>query len=233
MRGKLSDEQIDYFLGASDDITHYDQWFKVAKHILKTTHDSHVFWTAGDVLSIIWKAVPQDAKSQKWFRDEVFDIFWPRVNNIWPLLNEDKIDFEHDEDSKILRDSVGWLQVLNDLNERLPELGDNYKTYEHDVNEAGFAFHRRELLNKFEVGKISLDEAMKAFFILTGFAYDDKTTSQLQELADDWLIPLAEQSEDDFEDAIKMIYRAIKHAKAYVANLVRERKNLIKNLIKS
>ena len=231
LQNELSDEQIDYFLGASDDIVHYDQWFKVAKHILKTTHDSHVFWTAGDVLSIIWKAVPSDKNSQKWFRDEVFDIFWPRVNNIWPLLNEDKIDFEHDEDSRILRDSIGWLQVLDDLNERLPELGDDYKTYEHDVNEAGFAFHRRELLNKFEAGKISLDEAMKTFFVLTDFVYDDKTTSQLQELADDWLIPLSEQSENDFEDAIKMIRRAIKHAKTYVANLARERENITKNII--
>lgn len=231
LQNKLSDEQIDYFLGASDDIAHYDQWFKVAKHILKTTHDSHVFWTAGDILSIVWKAVPQDEKSQKWFRDEVFGIFWPRVNNIWPLLNEDKIDFDHDEDSRILKDSIGWLQVLDDLNERLPELGGNYTTYEHDVNEAGFAFHRRELLNRFEAGKISLDEAMKAFFILTGFAYDNKTISQLQKLADDWLIPLAEQSEDDSEDAIKMIGRAIKHAKTYVANLARERENIAKNLI--
>ncbi len=231
LQNELSDEQIDYFLGASDDIAHYDQWFKVAKHILKTTHGSHVFWTAGDVLSIIWKVVPSDKKSQKWFRDEIFDIFWPRVGSVWPLLNEDKIDFEHDEDSRILRDSIGWLQVLNDLNERLPELGDDYKTYEHDVNEAGFAFHRRELLNKFEAGKISLDEAMKTFFMLADFVYDDKTASQLQELADDWLVPLAEQSEDDFEDAIKMIRRAIKHAKTYVANLARERENIVKNLI--
>ena len=231
LQNELSDEQIDYFLGASDDIAHYDQWFKVAKHILKTTHDSHVFWTAGDILSIVWKAVPSDKKSQKWFRDEIFDIFWSRVGSVWPLLNEDKIDFEHDEDSRILRDSIGWLQVLNDLNERLPELGDDYKTYEHDVNEAGFAFHRRELLNKFEAGKISLDEAMKTFFVLTDFVYDDKTTSQLQELADDWLIPLALQSEDDSEDAIRMIGRAIKHAKTYVANLARERENIAKNLI--
>ena len=130
-----------------------------------------------------------------------------------------------------MRDSIGWLQVLDDLNERLPELGDDYKTYEHDVNEAGFAFHRRELLNKFEAGKISLDEAMKTFFVLTDFVYDDKTTSQLQELADDWLIPLSEQSENDFEDAIKMIRRAIKHAKTYVANLARERENITKNII--
>ena len=230
LRGKLSDEQIDYFLGASDNIVHYDQWFKVAKHILKTTHNSHVFWTAGDVLSIIWKAVPQDEKSQKWFRDEIFDIFWPRVNSIWPLLNEDKIDFDRYEDSRILKDSIGWLQVLNDLNGRLPELGDDYKTYEHDVNEAGFAFHRRELLNRFEAGKISLDEAMKAFLVLTGFAYDNKTISQLQKLADDWLIPLAQQSEDDSKDAIRMIGRAIKHAKTYVTNLARERENLA-NLI--
>lgn len=231
LQDKLSDEQIDYFLGASDDITHYDQWFKVAKHVLKTTHDSHVFWTAGDILSIIWKAVPSDEKSQKWFRDEVFDIFWPRVGSVWPLLNEDKIDFERDEDSRILRDSIGWLQVLEDINERLPELGDGYVIFEHDTDPDEFARHESTLLKKLGSNDKNIDELLNLFFILTDYAYDDASVSKLQAIAEDKLIPLVESTPNAPTNAIKLARRAVKHAKTYVANLARERKNLIHNLI--
>lgn len=231
LQGKLSDEQIDYFLGASDDITHYDQWFKVVKHILKTTHDSHAFWTAGDVLSIIWKAVPQDEKSQKWFRDEVFDIFWPRVGSVWPLLNEDKIDFERDEDSRILRDAIGWLQVLEDINERLPELGDGYVIFEHDTDPDEFARHESTLLKKLSSNDKNIDELLNLFFILTDYAYDDASVSKLHAIAEDKLIPLVESSTDAPTNAVKLARRAVKHAKTYVANLARERDNLAKNLV--
>lgn len=233
LQNKLSDEQIDYFLGASDDIAHYDQWFKVAKHILKTTHDSHVFWTAGDILSIIWKAVPSDEKSQKWFRDEIFDIFWPRVDSVWPLLNEDKIDFEHDEDSQILKDSIGWLQVLDDLNERLPELGGNYITFEHNTDPDKFAHHESLLLKKFSSNDKNVDELLNLFFILTDYTYDNASASKLQTIAEDKLIPLIESSQDAPAKAIKMIRHAVQHAKTYISNLARERKNLAQNLIKS
>ena len=248
LHNELSDEQIDYFLGASDDISHYDQWFKVAKHILVTTHDSHAFWTAGDVLSIIWKAVPSDEKSQKWFRDEIFGIFWPRVGSVWPLLNEDKIDFERDEDSKILRDSIGWLQVLDDLNERLPELGDGYITFEHDTDPDEFAHHEKVLLKmldelnenteeKPESLNKNMDEILNLFFILTDYVYDNVSASKLETIAEDKLIPLvesfpfAEGSPNNPNHIVKMIRHAVKHAKKYIANLTRERKSLLKNLI--
>ena len=232
LHNKLSNEQIDYFLGASDDIVHYDQWFKVAKHILITTHDSHVFWTAGDILSIIWKAVPSDEKSQKWFRDEIFDIFWPRVGSVWPLLNKNSINFNHDEDSKILKDSIGWLQVLDDLNERLPELNNGYVTFKHDTDPNDFAHHEKILIKKLESKKKNVDELINLFFILTDFVYDDSSVSKLQAIAKDKLIPSLDSSLDTTADAIKMIRRAVEHAMAYVTNLAREQANLAKNLIK-
>ena len=230
LHNKLSNEQIDYFLGASDDIVHYDQWFKVAKHILITTHDSHVFWTAGDILSIIWKAVPSDEKSQKWFRDEIFDIFWPRVGSVWPLLNKNSINFNHDEDSKILKDSIG--QVLDDLNERLPELNNGYVTFKHDTDPNDFAHHEKILIKKLESKKKNVDELINLFFILTDFVYDDSSVSKLQAIAKDKLIPSLDSSLDTTADAIKMIRRAVEHAMAYVTNLAREQANLAKNLIK-
>lgn len=138
LNNELTDTQIDYFLGASDELRHYNKWFGVLKHILTTTHNAHTFWTAGDCMSIIWRAVPEDEKSQKWFKDQLFEIFWPRVGNIWPLQNEDKIDFSQDDETQILKDSMNWLRVLDDLKERLPELGKDFKLYDRKANDKDY-----------------------------------------------------------------------------------------------
>ena len=145
LNNELTDDEIDYFLGASDSFRHYDQWFEPLKHILKTTHNAHVFWTAGDCMSIIWRAVPEDEASQKWFRDQLFEIFWPRVGSIWPLKNEHKIDFDQDDDTKILKDSIGWLLVLDDLTERLPEHDKDYRLYNRKANDKDYHPTEKEL----------------------------------------------------------------------------------------
>lgn len=229
LNNELTDEQIDYFLGASDDISHYDKWFKVAKHILKTTNNSHVFWTAGDILSIIRKAVPEDEKSQKWFKNEIFEIFWPRVNSIWPLKNEYKIDFNQDEETKIMKDSIGWLRTLDDLKERLPDLGDKYELFEQNTDETNFAYIKGLLMGKLSSTPQNIDDLINQFFILADHACTNNHIAELQKIADQKLIPLiAGTNSNNKLDIIDMIHRAISHAKKYLADLTRERKNLAK-----
>ena len=231
---KLTDEQIDYFLGASDTIRYYDQWFKVIKHILATTNNLHVFWTAGDILSIIWKAVPEDSESQKWFKDQIFEIFWPRINSIWPLLNEDKIDFEKDESTKILRDAINWLYTLDDLKDRLPEFTEDYEVFEHDTDAADFDYDKKILLNGINSGTKPINELVQLFFSLSDHASTSSHISVLQKIARDNLIPLIKSSEDitNTPDTLGMIEKAINHAKSYLADLTRERENLALKLIK-
>ena len=227
LNGELSDEQIDYFLGASDDITHYDQWFKIIKHVLTTTHDSHVFWIAGDILSIIWKAIPTtDKKSQKWFRNQVFEIFWPRVGSVWPLKNEDAIDFNKDEDAKILKDSIGWLRVLDDLKERLPELSDDYETYDHEADKANFAYYKRSFQDSIKSSNKTIDEMMELFFNLADCAYNNTTVEELKDIAKDQLTPLVNESLINPTDTIRLINRAIKHAETFIKTIAHEHENL-------
>ena len=145
LNNEYTDDEIDYFLGASDGLHNYDQWFEPLKHILRTTRSAHVFWTAGDCMSVIWRAVPEDEKSQKWFKDQLFEICWPRVKSTWPLLNEDKINFDQSDETRILKDSIGWLRVLDDLKERLPELGKDYKLYDSNANDKDYQPTEKEL----------------------------------------------------------------------------------------
>ena len=118
LNDELPVEQVSYYLGSSERYEHFVELYPVAKHILETTEDSQLFWTAGDVLNIIWIAAPESMGG--WFKDEVFKIFWPRVKSAWAIANVDKIT-ETDE-TLILRDSIGWLKSLDDLMARLPEL---------------------------------------------------------------------------------------------------------------
>ena len=226
---KLTDEQIDYFLGASDDMSHYDKWFEVVKHILTTTNNSHVFWTAGDILNIIWQAIPEDDKSEKWIKDEIFNIFWPHVGSIWPLKNEHKIDFDQDEETKIMKGSIGWLRSLDDLKERLPELGENYELREQHSNETDFAYIKGLLIGKFSSNPQNLDDLINQFFVLTDHACTKNHIAELQKIADEKLIPLITNLDNENKlDIVDMIHRAINHAKKYLSDLAREHKNLAK-----
>lgn len=230
LHNELSDEQIDYFLGAADDFKNYDEWFKIAKYILCTTHDSHVFWVAGDIINIIWKATPTDTKYQKWFKDQIFEIFWPRVGSIWPMLNQDKIDFDADEDSKILHDSISWLESLDDLKERLPDLGQDYTLINHQSPEEEFAWAEGYLLGAIDSKESSVDELLDKFFELSDLTYSRSSVRRLEQIANTNLIPLIKNSMDvaHQDEKISLIERAVRHAKQYAANLETEKANLVK-----
>ena len=116
-------DDILYFLGATDDLRNYDKWFYLCKYLLLTTWSFDVFYLAGDILNIIWMTIsPDDEETNKWFRDQVFEIFWPRVGDIKVLTGKKELDNLNDDKRKILDDSIGWLKSLPDLKERLPKL---------------------------------------------------------------------------------------------------------------
>lgn len=224
---KLTDEQLDYFLGAADDIKDYDKWLKVTKHILKTTKDPHVFWTAGDILAIIRRAVPEDKESQKWFNDQLFGIFWSFVASIWPLNNGSLID-ENMPEARILIDSINWLHTISDIKDRLPELEDDFKIYDFNTDDADFESLKSTLLDFIKNKDCDPERAINLFSNLTDTATSPKTTKKLREFAETKFIPFIKTTDIDAKAAIDFIGKAIKHAEKYQKTLARERQNLAK-----
>ncbi len=238
MKDELTDEQIDYFLGASDTFKNYDQWFKVVKHVLETTHSYHTFWTAGDTLSIIRKAFPKDEKSQKWINDQIFEIFWPRIGSLWALENRDRLWLSADEDMEILNDSVNWLQTLGDLKSRLPELKKDLLFRNYDTDGRNFRYHKDALLSDIkndQKGTVELisEKAVNRFCALADFATTSETLKEYHEFADSTLLPYLREFKKDYdqETTLKLIHQALAHAENYQKDLAREQKNLTKNLI--
>ena len=106
LHDKMSSKQIDFYLGTEESSEFgYSELYPALKHILTTTSDEHLFWTAGDVLAIIWRLLPDENKElDSWFNKEMYNIFWPRAHSSQPqFLNSEQ---------QIANDSMGW--VVND-----------------------------------------------------------------------------------------------------------------------
>ena len=225
LANKLTDEQIDYFLGAADDTKNYNKWFKVTKYILQTTNDPHVFYTAGDILAIIRRAVPSDAKSQKWFNDQLFEIFWPRVGSIWPLQHEELIN---EGATEILTDSISWLHTISDIKDRLEELDDDFIMIDFNTDDADFKAQKSALYKIIQDKACNPTGALDLFFDLAYIATSPETTKELREFAETEFIPFIKTTEVGTKTVISLINKAVKHAETYQQTLARERQNLAK-----
>ena len=221
MNDKMSDEQISYFFGAHDDMVHYDKWYEAAKHVLMTTHDAQTFWIAGDVLNIIWIALPDDEKLQKWFRDRVFEIFWSRVGSAWPMLNKDKINFQANDELKITEDAIGWLGSLEDLRERLPELPEDYELNLSRSEDEVFKESMCSLLSGNDGDGAKYARMREGFYGLCDMASSDEHLKDLEYVKKE-LVKKFEAWSDKSAEFQKELDAAIKHAKKYVADRKRE-----------
>lgn len=120
--GKLNDDEIDYYLGVGEEHEDYAELLPVVKYIIKNTNNPHLFWTAGDVLNLIWLNLPDDEAIQKKFRKEIYDLFWPRIGSSWPIIHYDSVYITDPDARQIFEDSYGWLTSLSDLGVLNPEL---------------------------------------------------------------------------------------------------------------
>ncbi len=235
MKDELTDRQIDFFLGANDELSNYDELLPVVKYILSTTHNYHTFWTAGDVLNIIWHAVPETEKAQKWFRDEVFSIFWPRVGTAWALLNSDKINFEANDDSKILEDSINWLKCLSDLPERIPEIDKKHFVCSFRSSAADL----KEITEvsgaiKAEIKKgENVKGILNAYYDMCNLAEKPDQLEVLEGIKDAVVefIETLPGATSDRRKVLNEVKNGFKHAKKYTAHVKRESDKLVKTFV--
>lgn len=234
IKDELTDTQIDYFLGADDEMKNYDELLPVVKHILMTTHNFHTFWIAADVLNIIWHAVPEEEKAQAWFRDEVFSIFWPRVGTNWPLFNNDMVNFDLNDDTKILGESIGWLRSLTDLPNRVPGF-DRFKS--------GFKSSADDLKEITEISgaiKAEIKKGQDLKGVLNAYYDICERVEKPDQLAvleetEEALVKYLETFPDsaDRKKIISEVKNAFKHAKKYTAHVKHESDKLVKAFVEA
>lgn len=124
---------IAYYLAnylLNEDKLPYSDILPAVAHIVETmpdddfnnTHTDELFWLCGQILDQSWRYLEEDDKVQKKYRDMMYQLYWPRVGSLWPVLHRDEFYFKHESASKIFEDSLSFVMSLEDITERNDEI---------------------------------------------------------------------------------------------------------------
>lgn len=86
------------------------------------THTDQLFWVCGEILDKAWRYLEEDEAIQKKYRGMMYNLYWPRVGSLWPVLHRDEFEFKAEAQSKIFEDSLNFVMSLSDIAERNGEI---------------------------------------------------------------------------------------------------------------
>lgn len=86
------------------------------------THTDELFWLCGEIIDRAWRYLKEDKDIQEKYRDLIYEIYWPRVGSLWPVLNRDRFEFKYSSAEKIFDDSLSFVMSLDDITERNAEI---------------------------------------------------------------------------------------------------------------
>lgn len=89
------------------------------------THTDELYWLCGQIVDQAWRYLEEDEKVQKKYRQIVYEIYWPRVGSLWPILNRDKFEFKKEATAKIMEDAVSFAMSVDEI----PELNTEVKEF--------------------------------------------------------------------------------------------------------
>ncbi|MDO4526889.1 MAG: hypothetical protein Q4B87_02235 [Candidatus Saccharibacteria bacterium] len=214
------DNDILYFLGATDEFRNYDKWFYICKFLLLTTRSFDVFYLAGDILNIIWMTVdPKDEETNQWFCDQVFEIFWPRVGDIKVLTGKKEMNDLNEDEKKILNDSIGWLKSLPDLRERLPKLPKKFELNVGNLDEKAFGNAMRKLKKAVKREDASDEEIGNLIARVADTSWEPEDAAKFEKYVLQEAIPIIENKK-----VLAFAKHAVMHAVKTGETVERERK---------
>ena len=86
------------------------------------THTDDLFWICGEIIDRAWRYLEENKATQKKYRNLVYELYWPRVGSLWPVINRDRFNFKHASANKIFDDSLSFAMSLEDITERNTEV---------------------------------------------------------------------------------------------------------------
>ena len=86
------------------------------------THTDELFWLCGAILDKAWRYLEEDEATQRKYRDLMYELYWPRVGSLWPVLHRGDFDFKYESAGKIFDDSLSFVMSLEDITERNHEI---------------------------------------------------------------------------------------------------------------
>ena len=75
--------------------------------------DYGLFWMAGDLLNEFWRLLPdEDVDLQKEVESLVYDIYWPRIGSVWPIMHRNEVNYADEWQAQVFQESLGWIMCL-------------------------------------------------------------------------------------------------------------------------
>lgn len=146
--GNLDDDIADLYLNNYDKVLDkkpYSTIYPALKYIATHTSRYDTLYMVGDILNNIWKNLPDDDALQAWFRKEIHEIYWPRIESVWVIQNINRISFigeldtssllrsidsgDADGNRAITQDAITWVMCLEDISSLNPEIADYLETF--------------------------------------------------------------------------------------------------------
>ena len=150
-------KSIAYYLAnylLNEDKLSYSDILPAVAHIIETmpdddfnqTHTEDLFWVCGEIIDHAWRYITENDTTQKKYRDLVYELYWPRIGSLWPVLNFERFEFKHESATKIFKDSLSFVMALEDIDERNPEIKAFLKVNAENVNYKAGPLGRRSFV---------------------------------------------------------------------------------------
>ena len=114
----------------NEDKFSYVEILPTVAYIIKTlpfddfngTHNEDLFYFCGEIIDNCWRYISEEKSVQKHFRDFVYEIYWPRIESLWPIIHRKNINFRDSAGDKMFDDAISFVMALNDIDERNAEI---------------------------------------------------------------------------------------------------------------
>ena len=81
---------------------------------IKNDEDYNLYWMACDLLNYFWKTLPgEDAGLNNAMEKLVYELFWPRVGDVWPIKNRNRIKYVNEPEKDEFEEALGWVLCLD------------------------------------------------------------------------------------------------------------------------
>ena len=83
---------------------------------------SEVSWLCSEIIERCYKLLPDDKTVQKHYEDLIYQIYWPRIGSLWPLLHWHKFEFKETFKREDLIEAANYILNLPDIEKRNSEI---------------------------------------------------------------------------------------------------------------
>lgn len=134
---RANSESIAYFFANfiyNEDIWPYTEVLPAAIHVIKNlpfdddnnTDTPALFWLAGDIIDRAWRYIEENKTTQEKYQSLVYDTYWPRIGEIWPIVHYDTFEFKKEATTRMFNDTLGFVMSVKDIAKRNESIGDYF-----------------------------------------------------------------------------------------------------------